>query len=45
MLVGVRTRSLRHQLEDLKQMLVVGVIEENTTVLKGCEMSATVGSE
>jgi len=45
MFVGVRMRSLQHQLEDLRQMLVVGEIEENTTVLKGREVSATVEFE
>lgn len=45
MFVGVRMRSLRHQLEDLKQMLVVGEIEGNTIVLKGREVSATVEFE
>jgi len=33
MFVGVQTRFLRHQLEDLRQMLVAGAIEGNKTVL------------
>ena len=45
MFVGVRTRSLRHQLEGSRQMLVVGAIEGNTTVLRGCEMYTTVESK
>ena len=45
MFVGVRTISPQHQLEDLRQTFVVGVIEENMTVLKGYEMWTTVQSE
>jgi len=45
MFVEVRTRFLQHQLEDLRQMLVVGVIEGNKKVLKGYEMYPMVESE
>jgi len=45
MFVGIRRRFLQHQPEDLRQMLVAGVIEGNKKVLKGYEMCPMVESE
>ena len=44
MFVGVRTKFLQHQLEDLRQTLVAGVIEGSKKVLKGYEMWPMVES-